>query len=940
MVLSSGIKKIILILFITLFALGKIRSQCNTNTSVCSLGTGGPYNFVPAGTTVSTCLNFNGNIGYIMLYITQSGSLNMLIDGNANTGYLDVAVFNIPAGQSPCVAIENDANEISCNYAPLGSGSVGCSQFGSAFGCASSVPAPSVTAGQVLMIVVDNWSMASTNFTLQLATTPGSAQTGPPSAAINPVAAVCSNAAPFQLTATNNGGTWSGPGTSASGMFNPATAGPGTHTINYSIGTAPCNASSSTTIQVLPSPTVTITSSATGVCSGGSATLTSNVSPAGGTYSWLAGGATTPGITVSPTTATTYTCNYTQGGCTTSATASLSVNALPTVDAGNPQTICPGQSVNLTGTASVVQPSSLTFNSTGAATIPDNGTVNNNITVSGLPYSTITTTSISRVCINISHTWDSDLDIFLRCPSGTLLELSTDNGGTGDHYTNTCFVPAPATNITAGSPPFTGNFLPEGAGGLGALSGCTANGTWTLVVTDDAAIIAGTLNSWNITFAIPAPTLTYSWAPAAGMTGSTTLTPTVSPTATTQYTLTANNSGCIKTDSVTINVNSATPITITSPAPICSGASATLTAMPLIAGAVYTWTPGGTTGQSITVSPTSTTVYSCSYTLGSCTSLPATGTVTVINASSVSVNSPSICVGNSATLTATSPATTYTWSPATGLSATTGTSVTANPTITTVYTITETSSGCNGTTTATVTVNNLPSVDAGINDTICDGSSSTLTAFGGTSYAWSADPTLSTLTAASTVATPNVTTTYTVTGTDGNNCSAVDSVTVVVYPIPVAPTFTVPAFICPGDPVTLTASPIVAGATCTWQPGNLTGQSVVVSPTVTTVYSCTYEVNGCTSSATSGTVTVNNAAAINVPSVAICIGNDTTLNASGASGYTWSPSTGLSATTGASVTANPTITTVYTITETTSGCNGTTTATVTVNALPPVDAGV
>jgi hypothetical protein len=73
--------------------------------------------------------------------------------------------------------------------------------------------------------------------------------------------------------------------------------------------------------------------------------------------------------------------------------------------------------------------------------------------------------------------------------------------------------------------------------------------------------------------------------------------------------------------------------------------------------------------------------------------------------------------------------------------------------------------------------------------------------------------------------------------------------------------------------------------------------------------------------------------------VAICSGNTTTLTATGASTYTWSPGTGLSATTGASVTAAPTITTTYTVTGTNaSGCSNQATVTVTVNAKPTIAA--
>ncbi|NHM06535.1 T9SS type A sorting domain-containing protein [Flavobacterium sp. CYK-4] len=73
--------------------------------------------------------------------------------------------------------------------------------------------------------------------------------------------------------------------------------------------------------------------------------------------------------------------------------------------------------------------------------------------------------------------------------------------------------------------------------------------------------------------------------------------------------------------------------------------------------------------------------------------------------------STSICIGSGTTLTASSTDLTYvyTWSPATGLSATTGASVTATPIVNTTYTVTGTSpASCVKTKDVTITVNALP----------------------------------------------------------------------------------------------------------------------------------------------------------------------------------------------------------------------------------------
>ena len=203
------------ILVPTVIGNNSANAQCNTNTSICTAGNVGPFTFVTPGPWVSTCLDFFGpNMGYIILHITTSGPLNMLIDGNSSSGFLDVAVFNIPNGQSPCTAIQNTSNQIGCNYA---SASSGCNQFGTSFPCSSSVPAPMVTAGQEIVIVVENWSGSSSSFTMQLA--PGGAQTGLPNPAITPAGPFCVTSGSTQLIAADMGGTWSGPGVSSSGVF-------------------------------------------------------------------------------------------------------------------------------------------------------------------------------------------------------------------------------------------------------------------------------------------------------------------------------------------------------------------------------------------------------------------------------------------------------------------------------------------------------------------------------------------------------------------------------------------------------------------------------------------------------------------------------------------------------------------------------------------------
>jgi subtilisin-like proprotein convertase family protein len=141
-----------------------------------------------------------------------------------------------------------------------------------------------------------------------------------------------------------------------------------------------------------------------------------------------------------------------------------------------------------------------TFSGTGGI-IPDNsGPVYFPISVSGLSSSVIDSSfGVESVCINITHNNDYQLTIQLVAPDGTTIDLSMNNGGTGNNYLNTCFTGTASTSITAASPPFTGSFRPEGI--LGNVNnGQNGNSVWQLKVQDHNSPSTGSLSQWSITF--------------------------------------------------------------------------------------------------------------------------------------------------------------------------------------------------------------------------------------------------------------------------------------------------------------------------------------------------------------------------------------------------------------------------------------------------------
>lgn len=141
-----------------------------------------------------------------------------------------------------------------------------------------------------------------------------------------------------------------------------------------------------------------------------------------------------------------------------------------------------------------------TFNGTGGL-ITDDG-VPNNFTqvVSGvIPALMDTNYGLVTVCIDITHTWDSDLRIQLLSPDGNIITLVEGTGGDQDNFTNTCFNHNAATSIMSGSAPFTGTFRSQGR--IGNLNNNqNPNGTWTMRITDTYAADIGNLLNWSLTF--------------------------------------------------------------------------------------------------------------------------------------------------------------------------------------------------------------------------------------------------------------------------------------------------------------------------------------------------------------------------------------------------------------------------------------------------------
>ena len=318
------------------------------------------------------------------------------------------------------------------------------------------------------------------------------------------------------------------------------------------------------------------------------------------------------------------------------------------------------------------------------------------------------------------------------------------------------------------------------------------------------------------------------------------------PTTTVSYTVTGTDTnGCVSTAaSANVIVHPLPPANAGPDNAICIGNSTNLNAS---GGIVYAWSPtsglSASTIQNPVANPTTTTIYTVTVTdVNSCSASDSmTLTVNPLPLANAGTDQI-ICNGQNVNLTA-SGGGTYLWS----TSASTQ-SINISPAITTTYTVTVTSvNGCTADADVTVHVNPDPPANAGPDQSICIGLSANLNASGGTSYAWSPATGLNNSTISNPVADPTSTTSYIVTVTDVNGCSAQDTMVLTVNPQPIV-SAGANQTICFGQSTSLNAT---GGINYIWSPpaglSNTAISNPTANPTDTTTYTVTVtDLHGCT----------------------------------------------------------------------------------------------
>ena len=351
---------------------------------------------------------------------------------------------------------------------------------------------------------------------------------------------------------------------------------------------------------------------------------------------------------------------------------------------------------------------------------------------------------------------------------------------------------------------------------------------------------------------------------------------------------------------------------------VCIGHGVQLSAS---GGVSYTWLPA--TGlSSLTISnpiasPSVNTIYTVTVTdINGCTNTDnITVTVNPLPQPGAGATSSSICLGNSTNIIG-AGGISYIWN-----TGDTTATFSVSPSITSTYIVTATDiNGCSAIAQVTLSVLQLPVANAGADTSVCSGSGIQLNASGSLHYSWSPSGSLTSGIISNPIASPTITTTYTVTVSTNLGCSSSDAVIVTVNPLPQI-TGGGAQNICVGDSASFNVG---GGVSYIWSTGATTA-GIVVSPSLSSSYTVTAtNVWGCTNADTVF-LTVFPLPIVSAGNdTSICMGTNAPLYASGGVSYSWSPSTGLSNSIIANPIATPLTSTSYIVNVTDSnGCSQT-----------------
>lgn len=612
------------------------------------------------------------------------------------------------------------------------------------------------------------------------------------------------------------------------------------------------------TVTVNPLPVIGITSSVSGNCNGASVSFTAN---GASVYTWQPGGVTGSLVTLAPAANTIYTVTGVDvNGCTNTALYS--------------QTVVPTVSISVgSATLSACQSSVYTISAGGASnytwypgpvtgsTYTNFATANTTHTVIGTTTSGCTGTAVVSISVLPTPTLAFQTTSITCASLGSATVSAT--GGTGP-YSYTWSPTGQTSSVVTGLSPGVYTLAVQDMG-----TGCMSVGTTTF---SSLIPLAGTLNNTSSVSCYGATTGTANYSNITGgsfsqvynwTNGTTVLTTqTVGGLGAGNWSVTVTDAltGCVINNNFVITQPPALTLTMASPSPtLCAGSSMLLSG--ILSGGTpaytYSWSGGPAFNSYFVSSPLAGTyVYSLTGRDSYSCSVMNTISLNFIANPVLTMTPVSTCPLATGTLNV-SGATSYTWG-----NGTSGNTFTANPAITTQYSVTGAALGCSSTAAANIVVMAAPVVTLGYNGPVCNADNLFLTAMGGSLYSWQGPASFS-----SAVQNPFILSAvlanagiYNVTVTAVNGCTATAFQNVVVNP---TPTISVAgSTVCSGSALSLFANSF-PGAGYQWNgPAAITSnlQNPVfpnIGLTATGIYSLLVtSVPGCTNTATVTAVVV------------------------------------------------------------------------------------
>ena len=622
------------------------------------------------------------------------------------------------------------------------------------------------------------------------------------------------------VTLTAGGGTtysWDTGGNSSSIAVNPSS----TTTYNVTVtdgGT--CTGTASVTVTVDSTPIVDAGVDQD-ICDGGSLTLTAN----GATMYLWSTNETTASINITPVSSGYYYVTGTNTGtCFAVDSVYITVNPLPVVDAGNDATICTGGSATLTATGTGSFEWSTTETTQSITVSP---TTNTTYTVTLTDANNCTATD--NVVVNVGSSIIASAGNDTTICDGASVTL-TANGGTTYLWST-----GDVTQSITVNPTIHTNYSVTVTDGTSCSGIDDVNVDINPLPIIDAGISQSVCAGDNVNLNATGG-ISYVWS-----NGSTMQSISFSPTASQYYYVTGTDvNSCSADDSVLVNVNPIPVVNLGNDISVCQGSAVNLSVSNT---GTYLWSTGETT-QSITVSPmTNQTITIVVTDANNCSSSDDIN-IDVSGSINISTSADTIaCIGNTVNLSA-NGGVSYSWS--TGAN-TASTSVVVTSSNTYYYVTVSDGGSCSGVDSILVSYYSNPNVDAGNSITICDGDNVVLTATGASQYVWDNGTTN-----ASNSVNPSSTTTYTVTGTDQNACSASDNVTVSVAGDISLTIMHSPEIVCPGEQVILTTN--ISGGTppytLTLDDGTLISPPLILIPEQNTVVIINATSSSCNSTVT------------------------------------------------------------------------------------------